>query len=72
MPRIFLPKDWKDRAARAVRNLNRRGVVGVGFWCGHGYREYSPETETAYLLECPEYPQEGKRRLRSVRRSPRA
>ena len=66
MPRIRLPKDWQYRAKRALRRLNRRGVVAACFWCGHQYRrgEYSPESETAHLLECPDYPQDAKRRMR--------
>jgi hypothetical protein len=61
--RIHLPKDWKHRATRALSNLNKPGVVGVCFWCGHQYREYGPETEAAHLLQCPEYPQDAKRRI---------
>lgn len=66
MPRIRLPKDWKHRATRAFRNLNKQGVGAACFWCGHPYRsgEYSRETESAHLLECPEFPLEAKRRMR--------
>ena len=66
MPRIRLPKDGQYRAKRALRRLNRRGVVAACFWCGHTYRrgEYSQEAETAHLLQCPEYPQDAKRRMR--------
>jgi hypothetical protein len=34
---------------------------------GHPYRigKYSPETESEHLLQCPEYPEEGKRALRN-------
>lgn len=65
MPRIHLPKDWKHRATRALRNLKKPGVGAACFWCGHTYRsgEYSREAETAHLLRCPEYPQEAKRRM---------
>jgi hypothetical protein len=63
--RVHIPKDWRRRASRALTNLNRPGVAAVCFWCGHQYRrgEYSPETETDHLLQCAEYPQDGKRRL---------
>ena len=63
--RIHIPKDWKRRATRALSNLNEPGVAGVCFWCGHQYfiGEYSPETESDHLLRCPEYPQDGKRRI---------
>jgi hypothetical protein len=65
MPRIRLPKDWPYRAKRALRRLNMRGVVAACFWCGHAYRrgEYSREAETAHLLQCPEFPQDAKRRM---------
>ncbi len=66
MPRIRLPKDWKDRATRALSNLNKPGVAAACFWCGHQYRrgEYSPEAESADLLQCREYPQDAKQRMR--------
>lgn len=65
MPRIHLPQDWPYRAKRALRRLNGRGVVAACFWCGHPYRrgECSRETESAHLLQCAEYPQEGKRKI---------
>jgi hypothetical protein len=66
MSRIRLPKDWKHRATRALTNLIKPGVAAVCFWCGHQYRrgEYSPETQSAHLLQCSEYPQDAKRRMR--------
>lgn len=66
MPHLRLPKDWKYRATRALSNLETRGVAAVCFWCGHQYRrdEYSPETESAHLLQCAEYPQDAKRSMR--------
>ncbi len=66
MPRLRLPKDWKDLATRALSNLKTPGVAAVCFWCGHQYRrgEYNPETEAAHLLRCPDYPQDAKRRMR--------
>ena len=66
MPRIRLPQDWKFKATRALRNLNKPGVGAACLWCGHPYRsgEHSREAETAHLLECPEYPQDAKRRMR--------
>jgi hypothetical protein len=41
-------------------------VEAACFWCSHEYRigEYSPETETGHLLECPDYPEDAKRRMR--------
>ena len=65
MPRIRLPKDWKHRATRALSSFKEPGVGAVCFWCGHPYRsgEYSPETESAHLLQCPEFPQDGNRRI---------
>jgi hypothetical protein len=65
MPRIRLPKDWKHRATRALRNLKKPGVGAACFWCGHPYRrgEYGPEAESAHLLKCTEYPQDAKRRM---------
>ena len=66
MPRLKLPKDWKRKATRALNGLNKSGVAGVCFWCGHEYRigEFSQRTETAHLLRCPQYPQEAKREMR--------
>jgi hypothetical protein len=65
MPRIRLPKDSKYRATRALSNFKELGVGAACFWCGHQYRsgEYSRETESAHLLQCPEFPQDGKRRI---------
>jgi hypothetical protein len=66
MPRIFLPKDWKFKATRAVTKLNRRGVVGACFWCGHGYREYSPKLEDEHFAyHCTDAPAELKKNARS-------
>jgi hypothetical protein len=67
MPRIRLPKDSKYRATRALGNLKKPGIGAVCFWCGHPYRsgEYSRETESKHLLQCPEYPEGGKRSLRN-------
>jgi hypothetical protein len=72
LTRLHMPKDWKRRATRALSNLNRPGVVGACFWCGHQYRrgEYSPETEADHLLQCAEYPQDGKLRLSNSRAGP--
>ena len=69
MPRIRLPKDWKSRATRALSNLKKPGVGAVCFWCGHPYRsgEYSRETESDHLLQCPEFPQDGKRRVQKCK-----
>jgi hypothetical protein len=66
MPRIRFPKDTKSRVTRAVSNAKKPGVGAACFWCGHAYRlgEYSRETETAHLLECPEFPQDAKKRMR--------
>jgi hypothetical protein len=63
--RIHIPTDWRRRATRARSNLNEPGVAAVCFWCGHQYRidEYSPETESDHLLQCVEYPQDGKLRI---------
>ena len=65
MPRIGLPKDSKYRATRALSNLKKPGVRAVCFWCGHPYRSgtYSRETESDHLLQRPEFPQDGKRRM---------
>jgi hypothetical protein len=62
MPRILLPKDLKYRVTRALNNLNKPGVGAVCFWCGFQYRigEYTRETESDHLLQCPEFPQKGK------------
>ena len=59
-----LPKDWKDRAARGFGNLNRAGVEGVCFWCGHQYGigAHSAETDSDHLLHCPQCPKEAKRK----------
>jgi hypothetical protein len=66
MPRIRIPKNWKYRAARALRNLKEPGVGGACFWCGHQYGrgECNPVTESAHLLQCPEFPQDAKQRIR--------
>jgi hypothetical protein len=66
-----MPKDWKRRATRALSNLNRPGVVGACFWCGHQYRrgEYSPETESDHLLQCAEYPQEAKVQMKKRKKT---
>jgi hypothetical protein len=65
MPRLHLPKDWKQKATRALSNLKKPGIVAVCFWCGYQYlsSEYSRETESAHLLQCPEYPLDAKRRI---------
>jgi hypothetical protein len=65
MPRVRLAKDWRDRATRALSNSKKPGVAAACFWCGHQYRrgEYNPETESAHLLQCAEYPQDAKRRM---------
>jgi len=70
MPRIHLPKDWPYRAKRALRRFRRRNVVAACFWCGHAYRsgEYSPEAEDAHLLQCPEFPEDGKAQIRERQR----
>jgi hypothetical protein len=67
MPRIRLPKDWKYRATRALSNVKKPAVGAVYFWCSQPYRsgEYRPETESDHLLQCPEFPEEGKRALRN-------
>ena len=81
MPRIRVPKDWRSRAARAFSNLKAPDIEAVCFWCGHPYRtgECSREGESAHLLQCPEFPQDAKRRMlraqstttRSQRRTPK-
>jgi hypothetical protein len=65
MPRIRLPRDSKDRVTRALSSLKKPGVGAACFWCGHPYRlgEFGPEAESAHLLQCPEYPEEAKRRM---------
>ena len=65
MPRIRLPKDLKSRVTRALSSLKKPGVGAACFWCGHPYRlgEFSSEAESAHLLECPEFPQDAKRRM---------
>jgi len=64
--RLHIPKDWKRRATRALSNLNRPGVAAVCFWCGHQYRrgDYNPDNESAHLLQCAEYPEEAKRKMK--------
>lgn len=71
MPRIRLPKDWEYKATRALNNLKKPGVAAACLWCGHRYRrdKYNPETETAHLLQCPEYPQEAKRKMLERKRT---
>jgi len=51
--------------APTLNNLKTPGVGAVCFWCGHQYRigEYSGETESKYLLLCPESLQGGKLRM---------
>jgi hypothetical protein len=70
MPRLRLPKDWKQKASRALSNLNKRGVAAVCFWCGHQYRSggYNRQTESTHLLQCPEYPQDAKQRMQERRK----
>ena len=70
--RIHIPKDWKRKATRALINLNKPGVAAACFWCGHQYRigEYRPETEDDHLLQCSEYPKEGKLRLQKRKNAP--
>jgi len=71
MPRIRLPKDWKDRATRALSNLQKPGVGAACFWCGHPYRrgEYGPEAEDAHMLQCSEFPEDGKQQIRERERT---
>ena len=70
MPTLDLPKDWPYRAKRALRRLGRRSVAASCFWCGHTYRcgEYGPEAEDAHLLQCPEFPEDGKQQIRERQR----
>jgi hypothetical protein len=70
MPRIRLAKDLKYRVTRALNNLRKPGVGAVCFWCGHQYRigEYTRETESDHLIECPEFPQEGKQQIQEAQR----
>ncbi len=70
MPRIHLPKDWPYRAGRALRRLGSRKIVAACFWCGHSYcrGEYSLEAEDTHLLQCPEFPEDGKRQIRERQR----
>jgi hypothetical protein len=65
MPRIRLPKDLKYRVTRVLSHLKKPGVGVVCFWCSHQYRigEYSRATESDHLLQCPEFPHDGKRRM---------
>ena len=65
MSRIRLRKDWKRRATRALSGFKEPRVGAACFWCGHPYRngEYSRETESDRLLQCPEFPQDGNRRI---------
>jgi hypothetical protein len=69
--RIHIPKDWKLKATRALSNLNKPGVEAACFWCGHQYRigEYNPETESVHLLQCSEYPQDGKLRIQKHKKA---
>jgi hypothetical protein len=62
MPRIRLPNDLEYRVTRALKNLDQSDAEAACFWCGHQYRsgEYSREAESAHLLQCTEFPQEGK------------
>jgi hypothetical protein len=61
---IKFPPQHKLR--RAIRRAARPGIGATCLWCGHGYRvgEYTPETEDAHLLECRNFPEEGKQDIR--------
>jgi hypothetical protein len=66
---LNIPPEHKLR--RALRRLSRPGLAGICVWCGHGYRrgEYSPEAEDAHMLQCPEFPEDGKRQIRERQRT---
>ncbi len=40
---------------RALRRAFRLGFVGACVWCGHGYRRFSLQIESAHLKHCAEY-----------------
>lgn len=40
---------------RALRHVSRRGFVGACVWCGHGYRRFSLQIESAHLKQCAGY-----------------
>ena len=40
---------------RALRRASNRGFVGACVWCGHGYRRFSIQIESAHLKQCAEY-----------------
>jgi hypothetical protein len=59
----------------ALRRASRRRNCGAYcLWCGHGYPvgEYTPEAADAHLLQCPNYPEEGKQVIRKSRQRDRA
>jgi hypothetical protein len=53
MQLIQIPPLHKLR--RALRRASRRGFVGACVWCGHGYRRFSLQIESAHLTNCAEY-----------------
>ena len=40
---------------RALRRAYRRGFVGACVWCGHGYRRFSLQIQSAHLKHCADY-----------------
>jgi hypothetical protein len=70
--RLHIPKDWKRKATRALTNLNKPGVAAACFWRGHEYGigKYTPETEDDHLLQCSEYPKDGKLRIQKLKNTP--
>jgi hypothetical protein len=54
MEEIRFPSDF---AGRAVEQAEKYGAAC--FWCGHGYEDYSRESEAEHIAHhCPEAPEE--------------
>ena len=64
MPKIKFPPDYDEKSGRALKQLGRYAAACL--WCGHGYKEYSPELEDEHFAyhypDAPEELREGARK----------
>jgi len=72
LPIKFPPE---HRLRQAMRRASRHAECGAFcVWCGYGYRlgHYTSEAEDAHLLECLNFPEDGKNRIRERQKRDRA
>jgi hypothetical protein len=63
MEEIKFPPDFAERAERAVKQAHKHGAACI--WCGHGYEDYSRESEAEHIAyHCPDAPEKLKEDMR--------